>query len=429
MKRNNILCLMVDEHRHDHLSFFGHPLLKTANIDGIFERGTAFTEAYCNSPLCVPSRISYMTGQYNSKHGGHGFEERHHLDLSQHSFIEPLKASGYRIGLAGKNHTFTKAYAEKWFDDWQEYNHHGKLAGNITESDIAVRDYLNDEPRPEYRGSFGGKANVIQEGLVPGPMPFGEEQCPTWRVAEDTCRFLEKSKDSPFFMQVNFPDPHWPNVTPEPYYSMFDPDDTELEAWPVDLSRHPFKFYVQSQVNGYDGYSEAERKRILATYYGQIMAIDKAIGQILKSLEANGQLDNTIIVYTADHGNFGGRYGLVGKCGVFYDALLRIPLAIQLPGNAAGRTAATVNMVDLGPTLLDAVGLEPLNEMQGKSFLPVLKGELTRDAPGLGSDGDRRHRGGTLPGNHHRRCRLINFPNTKKLNMQKTACRGFFSTA
>ncbi len=368
---------MTDEQRFDHLSFSGHPVLKTPNMDRIFQEGMHCRQAFCNSSLCVPSRINCLTGQYNNRHGGHDFEEAHHIGFDQHSFVEPLKEAGYRIGLVGKNHTYQKEYHEKYFDTWEEYSHHGKLEGrDITEDDIRVRDYLHEDPREEFRGSFGGDRNVILEGLVEGPMPFAEELCPSWRVGEDVCTFLKETQEQPFYLQVSFPDPHWPNVTPEPYYSMIDPESLpDLEAWPLDMGGHPFRLFVQSQVNGYADYSEAERKRILATYYGQIMAIDTALGRILQGLEHNGQLEDTILVFSADHGNFGGRYGLIGKCGHFSDSLLRIPLAIRIPGMASGSTEAIVNMIDIFPTLLDAVGLPPLPTAQGQSFLPVLKGE------------------------------------------------------
>jgi len=368
---------MTDEQRFDHTSFMNHPVLSTPNMDRIFREGIHCRQAFCNSSLCVPSRINCLTGQYNNRHGGHDFEEEHHIGFDQHSFVEPLKEAGYRIGLAGKNHTYQKDYYEYYFDCWEEYNHHGKIRGtHVTEEDIRVREYLQEDPRPEFHGSFGGRNNVIQEGLVEGPMPFPEESCPSWRVGEDVCRFLDETKEDPFYMQVSFPDPHWPNVTPEPYYSLVDPEELpDLEAWPLDMGEHPFRLFVQSQVNGYADYTESERKRILATYYGQIMAIDKAIGLILDRLAANGQLEDTVIVFSADHGNFGGRYGLIGKCGHFSDALLRIPLAIRIPGLPAGKTEAMVNMIDLFPTLLDAIGLPPLPSAQGRSFLPVLREE------------------------------------------------------
>lgn len=373
----NILLIVTDEQRHDHLSALGHAFLKTPNMDRLYNEGFIFGNAFCNSPLCVPSRINMMTGQYNMKHGGHGFDEHlHYVAADQPTLVSVLKQAGYRTGLAGKNHTFKAEARDKWFDDWQEYNHHGKQAGNVTKSDLKVRDYLNDEPRPKHRGAFGGKANVMLEGLIPGPMPFDEKECPSWRVGEDACNFIEQDSEQPFFLQVSFPDPHWPNVAPEPYYSMVDPDALDdLESWPINLESHTFKLFVQSQVNDYAGYSEAERKRILATYYGQIMAIDTATGQILEALERSGQAEDTIIVFTADHGNFGGRYGLVGKCGVFCDALLRVPFSIKVPGVKVGASDAMINLIDLAPTLLDACGIDPLPEAQGRSFLPLLHGE------------------------------------------------------
>jgi len=362
MKSKNIVVIMTDEQRHDSLSCTGHPVLQTPHMDAIAEEGCLFENAFCASPLCLPSRASFFTGQYVHRNLATSNGPKAHIKPQQFSLVELLKKNGYTTGLAGKNHTFDDAYMDQWFDYREEYFHFGKTHGTLTDSDRAVVDYYSDKKR---------------EGLIDGPAPFPEDQWVNQRIADDGVRFVETHKARPFFLYYSFPDPHWPNVACEPYYSMYQNAGPEnLEALDIDWNGHPFKHVVQSQSSGYGGYTLEERVRILATYYGQISSVDAAIGRLMEKLKQLLLLDDTIIVFASDHGNFAGRYGLVGKTGGFFDALVRIPLVLRIPGCPTGkRSRAEVNNIDVMPTLLDCLGLEIPREVQGVSFLPVIRGE------------------------------------------------------
>lgn len=380
----NVLLILVDEWRHDTLSVAGHPVVRTPAIDALAARGTRFTEAYCASPLCVPSRVSMFTGQYVNRHGGCGNGHADHIRPEQDTLIHHLHAAGYRCGQAGKNHTFQDGVFERYFCSRDEYMHWGKTHGEIRDSDRAVRAFREHDTR-DYFSKLSFSSNALMgEGLIPTPEPFPAAQCPTARIAEDGIRFLEQHQDGPFCLHLSFPDPHWPNLLCEPWFSQYDPMTLPpLEAWPMDWDGHPFKHFVQSRACEYDRYSEAERRRILATYYGQCSYIDDAVGQVLIRLHQLGLDQNTLIVFAADHGNFAGRYGLIGKTGGFYDALVRIPCIIAGPGLPAGRVASgAISNIDLAPTLLDLLQLPALPAAQGRSFLPLLRGETEshRDA-------------------------------------------------
>jgi arylsulfatase A-like enzyme len=373
----NLLIIMVDEWRHDSLGCLGHPAVRTPHLDALAARGTLLTDAFCASPLCVPSRVSTFTGQYVHRHRGVGNGMDHHIAPAQTSLLSVLKEAGYRIGLAGKNHTFDDEAMAAWFDVREEYTHWGKSHGEIRESDRQVDHYRRNDTRPLFRNftPAGGMA-LLGEGLIPAPEPFPAEQCMTARIAEDGMRFITESRDAPFCLYYSFPDPHWPNVVCEPYYSMYDPASLTLEALDIAWETHPFKHFVQSRACGYDTYTVAERQRILATYYGQITFIDAAIGRLLTQLDALGLRENTLILFAADHGNFAGRYGLIGKTGGFYDALVRIPLILAGPQIPIGQhREAQVSNIDLMPTVLDYLGLAIPDTVQGGSFLPVITGD------------------------------------------------------
>lgn len=144
----------------------------------------------------------------------------------------------------------------------------------------------------------------------------------------------------------------------------------------MDWEGHPFKHFVQSRACEFDRYTTAERQRILATYYGQCAFIDDAVGRVLGRLRELRLEQDTLVIFAADHGNFAGRYGLVGKTGGFFDALIRIPLIMAGPGVPAGRVSdAAISNIDLAPTILEHLQMPALPQAQGCSLLPLLRGE------------------------------------------------------
>ncbi len=370
-KKKNLIVIMTDEHRYDSLACMGHPIVKTPHIDSLAKGNFIFENAYCVSPLCVPSRVSFFTGQYVHRTRSVSNAMKCHIGLAQASFIRILKENGYKVGLAGKNHAFTDEYLGKWFDYREEYGHHGKTHGTITETDKKIAEWRRTEKR--FKDISAQKSYGIMEGLVQEPEPFAEEYCISHRIAEDGIRFVEENRDNPFFLYFSFPDPHWPNVVCEPYYSMYNPEDIKLEALDIDWDEHPFKHYVQSQAYDYPAYSEADIKRILATYYGQISFIDKAVGMLLSRIKELGLEEDTLVVFTADHGNFGGRYGLVGKTGGFYEVLVKIPLIMKIPGMQGNTVVkAQISNIDIMPTIFECLDLPLVEGVQGKSFFDII---------------------------------------------------------
>ncbi|MEL7240080.1 MAG: sulfatase-like hydrolase/transferase, partial [Planctomycetota bacterium] len=179
-----------------------------------------------------------------------------------------------------------------------------------------------------------------------------------------------------------FGDPHWPTVVPEPYYNMYDPADVNLEAADHDFVGQPYKLFVQSRAYDWHRYSDDEKRRILATYYGQVSFVDAQVGRLLNSLDERGLADDTVVCFTSDHGSFAGRFGLVGKTCGFNDTLVRIPLLLRVPGVAAGTRSAMVSNTDVLPTLMELIGQKLPRGLQGRSLVPMLRDETVpgRDA-------------------------------------------------
>lgn len=364
--------IVVDELNKLCLGCYGHGVVKTPNIDRLARMGMRFDEAYCVTPLCTPSRVSMFTGQYPSTHKRFFVDKGSHLGEQVPSMVSHLKERGYTTALIGKNHCFDQTFLDKWFDVVEEYHHWGKEQGEIRPSDKAVRDWRHSDKRPMFANfaERGGKT-VLAEGLIEEPEPFPAEACMTARIAEDAEAFLSRQGDKPFFLKYSFPDPHWPHTVCEPYYSMYSSDD--IDSLPgykeIDWETHPFKHFIQAMATGFDGYTEDERKRILAIYYGMITFIDESIGRLLEALETNGMMNNSLILFTSDHGCFAGQFGLCGKTGGYYDSLIRIPLIIAGPGVERGTISqGMISNIDFLPTILEWLGVKVPDYSEGLSF-------------------------------------------------------------
>lgn len=373
LKENkNVVLIVTDELNISCLGCYGNSLVKTPNIDRLAGMGIRFKEAYCTTPLCTPARVSMFTGQYPITHGKFFVDPSSHIGPEVPTMVGYLRERGYTTALIGKNHCFNHGFLDKWFDVVEEYHHWGKQRGEMRPSDQAVYDWRHSDKRPEFaKFAEKGGRTVLGEGLIEELEPFPPEQCMTFRIAEDAERFLLQEGDKPFFLKYSFPDPHWPHTVCEPYYSMYSPEDVEsLPGYnEVDWETHPFKHYIQSMVTGFDQYTENQRKKLMAVYYGMVTFVDDAVGRLLDALEQNGMMDNTLILFTSDHGCFAGHFGLFGKTGGFYDSLMRIPLIAAGPGVAAGKSSeAMISSVDFLPTIMDWLGMETPVYSQGESF-------------------------------------------------------------
>jgi choline-sulfatase len=370
---------MSDEHAPMFSSAYGHPFVQTPNMDRLARQGTTFDAAYCNAPLCVPSRLSFMTGQFVSH--CEGWDNAKPLPSDVMTWPYYLRSLGYDSLLSGKMHLvgpdklhgFSKQLA---FDP-----HGGGTADDETARRLGLSQrslhpiHLWNEGVPTSEDPW---PSVKQAGSGRSPMIESDDAIEAAALAylKDPAR-----KDNPFALCVGFVAPHFPFIVPEPFFSMYYPEHGDLPNNPPGhLENLPAAAQRLRQAFNFDGYTEEEVRKARAAYYGLITYMDDKIGKLLDALDEQGLADNTVIIYTSDHGESLGEHGLWRKMN-FYEQSARVPLQISWPGvlPEGQRVAEAVSLVDVTATILDIVG-QPPDEvpywmLDGDSLLPLIRGE------------------------------------------------------
>jgi len=375
----NILFITTDMHRFDQVGCNGNADISTPNIDALASSGTRFTRAFANNPVCTPSRTSMLTGQVPSEHGArwNGVGMR----PCEATVTRQLQDAGYETGLAGKMH---------WGDEGPDYgldyanilDGDGVLIGKAsTTYQDKLRSWFGDDVpdvrnNPEYEPSFGAVASPLE--LAQHEDSF---------VADATIEFLQsRDRKKPFFFWASFPGPHLPLDPIAPWDTMYDPAEIPLPVIdPLELENKPPEQRAFQQNTDRDtGLGDYRRvtgdpallRRFLSHYWGKISMVDHLIGRITSALAELGDTNDTVIVFTSDHGDFAGHHGLMFKSAFMYDDLLHVPLIISAPGRWEPQTIdAFVEEIDLPRTFLSLASVEPTRPMQGDSLLPLLDGE------------------------------------------------------
>ena len=400
MTRPNILWICTDQQRWDTLSCLGFKGAVTPNIDRLASRGVIFRNAYCQSPICTPSRASFLTGMYPiatqvHRNGNIGFPE--HLTLVTKLF----ELAGYHNGLIGKLHlSRTEGMSEVRPDDgYHEFYPKGPVGG--TGSDYCT--WL------EERGFDPKRLSEPRRGIC-DPSVDTEYSQTTWSW-ERALSFIENNVDKPWLLSLNVFDPHPPFDPPAEYMAKFDPAHMPEAKFRLSDIEHQKRFAgvdqqarqavipdefsrlenvqpadARDEDDGFMGTHDTPPSRynvqkIRAAYQAMILLLDDMVGSLLKKLEETEILENTIIVFTSDHGEMLGDHGLLYKGCRFYEGLVHVPLIISVPdsGLRGSASEALVELVDIAPTLLDLVGIDIPQNMQGKSLGPLLRGEAPLD--------------------------------------------------
>jgi arylsulfatase A-like enzyme len=357
--RPNIIFIVSDQHRAGLTKRSGYPLDTSPTLDRLAEAGMGFDRAYATTPLCVPSRISMLTGRWPEAH-----HVRMNLDAPGAFFETDLykvaKARGYKTGLAGKNHTYLK---QMDLDYWREYSH---WSGWI--SPDAPKEYS------EYDAWLGGlQANAA---ITPTPFPL-ELQFP-YRIVSDAIEFIDQAGDQPFILQVGFPEPHDPEQAPKPYWDMFPPESIpDRCAGPEALKTLGFRAQWLYGLENGSYPSEKYWRRYKSDYLGMLRLLDDQLTRLVNHLNSRNLMNKTIIVYLADHGDYLMDYGLARKGVGLFECLTRIPMVWSGYGiqpSSAGKSAF-VSMADVMPTLCEAMGTEIPHGVQGRSLWPLLTGQ------------------------------------------------------
>ena len=425
-KQPNFLFVVTDQHRADHLGCYGNQIVKTPNIDGIAAKGTSWDRFYVANPICMPNRASIMTGRMPSVHGA-----RHNgIPLSQDhtTFVELLKDAGYKTGLIGKSHlqSFTGLPATNRYEpdpalhtprqglrDAYKDNRHSadydleiapqwdrplaeRISGDFygfekvevvaDHGDAASGDYLL-WARAQDPGfdKLVGAENALPDNRIKAPQAWRtavpEELYSTSWVAERSQAWLsERAKDpSPFFLQMSFPDPHHPFTPPGRYWDMYDPADMPLPASFGKGDLPPIRAMQEAMEKGTDPrdnqnpfvVTESEARGLIALTYGMITMIDDAIGRVLAHLETLGLAENTIVVFTTDHGDYMGDHGLMLKLLLHYQSTIRSPFIWHDPTDPGGGAVESglASSIDVSATILARAGVQPFNGIQGRDLL------------------------------------------------------------
>lgn len=358
----NILWIQTDEQRTDSLGCYGNSRVRTPNLDALARRGTVFLEHHVQSPVCVPSRVCELTSRYphqtgilnNSVHYTWG---RWPEGVS--AFPELFAAAGYVTVNLGKYHT---PHHHTWLENW----HFEWFPDEAHFTGLAER--FDEEAHEVIHLGHRGKHSVILSGRYPRVAGGRTPQSYLVDHALDWLRMYEHVR-RPFLMRVSFLAPHTPVLAPEPFYSMYDPADMD---WDVPdetvLTSRPRYELPAGDSAVYHAHTDAEYRRMRCTYYGLVSHIDQQVGRLLDALTELGLLENTIIVYTSDHGDLMGEYGQFQK-GMFYDLTTRVPCLIAGPGVPVGRRETRLTeSVDLAPTLLRMAGLPIPEAMVGRDL-------------------------------------------------------------
>ncbi len=363
--RPNILWICTDQQRYDTIAALGNPHVRTPNIDRLVRGGVAFSHAFCQSPICTPSRASFLTGMYPSS--VHGCMNGNDYWADAAPLVTKLLAdAGYDGGLAGKLH-LAGAHARiepRPADDGYRVFHWSHGVHNLWSEGHAYAEWL--------RSKGEDLGNLLKS---PENIPPSLHQT-TW-CTDRAIEFVEAAGDQPWFLSVNTFDPHPPFDPPREYLTRYDP-----ASMPGPLFRHS-DIAAQARLGGIDFQSTAREpdtfqgQALQAAYYAMIELIDDNVGRMLAALERTGQLGHTVIVFMSDHGEALGDHGLLFKGCRFYEGLVRVPLIFYWPARLQSGLVsdALVELTDIAPTLLDISGLPVPERMQGRSLMPVLTGE------------------------------------------------------
>ena len=368
MTQPNILWYCTDQQRFDTIEALGNQWIRTPTLNQLVDTGVAFSHAFCQSPICTPSRASFMTGYYpsrvhNCRNGNEHFD--HHPPL----LSKQLADAGYRCGLVGKFHLQSSGRrTEPRLDDGYSFWRFSHAPRD---------DWPDGHDYAEWVRAQGGNLDALRNS--PDRVPAELHQT-TW-TSECALEFIERQRGRPWFLTLNPYDPHPPFIPPASYAERlkdrtlpgphFQDSDLEIqhqlrEVAFQTLAEHPDRF---------------AGLQVQADYYAMIEQIDDQLARILSYLDATGERENTIVIFTSDHGEMLGDHGLLYKGCRFYEGLVRVPLIFHAPGRILSgvRRDALVELVDLTSTILHFAGIPQNAECEGRSLVPLLTEESIPD--------------------------------------------------
>ena len=425
--RPNFLFFIADQLRSDHLGCYGNAVVRTPAIDRLAADGFAADRFYVASPICMPNRATLMTGRMPSVHG-----VRHNgipLSLRARTFVEALRQAGYRTAMVGKSHLQNMTgnpgfwppdpalrgrpeamvdegrYDQEWKPNWRNHPDHDLDLPFYGFDTVHLTVDHGDDIEGHYRRWLRAKrpdADTLigPENAIATPALALAKMRQAWRtrlpedlhpvaycaaMSEDVLAEAARG-DKPFFLLCSFAEPHHPFVPPGKYWDMYDPAKIALPRSFRDAANQPPPHVAALMAQRDAGKAvkhtpqlfactEQEAREAIALNYGSISFIDDAVARVLARLDALGLADNTIVVFTADHGDFMGDHQLLLKGPIHYRGIVQAPFLWHDP-RAPGRrrSAALCGTLDLAPTILAQARVTPFNGIQGRDLAPVLAG-------------------------------------------------------
>ena len=362
-KQPNIVFIMADQVAAPALPFYGHPVVKTPNLSALAEESTVFDRAYCNFPLCAPARYALLSGRLCSRI--EAYDNAAEFKSSTPTLVHGLRAAGYQTSLIGKMH-FVGAD--------QLHGYEERLTTEIYPADFS---WIPNWGENDARLTFQDMTNVTSAAPAARTMQLDYDEQVAYRTEQKIYDLARSQDERPFFLTISFTHPHDPYAPTPEFWELYDASE-------IDPPAAPFVPYEARDKHSQDLYlhygmdrrlpTEEETMRARQGYYGSISYIDHKVGQIIELLKKTGQWDNTILIFTSDHGDMMGERGMWYKK-TFFEWSLRVPLLVRLPTeNQPRRVKHSVSHLDLFPTLLEMAGAPECTAvpLDGVSLLPYL---------------------------------------------------------
>lgn len=406
----NVLFIMCDQLRWDYLSCYGHPTLRTPNIDSLARRGIRFEKAFVQSASCGPSRMSYYTGRYVTSHRAFGNFVA--LPIDEYTLGDYLRPQGVRVAVDGKTHAEGDPRAleargieqtsphrvfamEAGFEPFDR--HDGVLVDGATE-ELETNKYTRYLKRLGYdsHNPWLNHANsaLAEDGTVLSGwrMRYAQraarvdaQHSESAYTTDRAMAFIKEQGDRPWCLHLSYIKPHWPYVAPSPYHGLYTAKDViPAQRHPVELDNpHPVLRAFRQHAASRNFSRDEVRDTVIPVYMGLVRQIDDELGRLFELMEAEGRWQDTLVVFCSDHGDYLGDHYL-GEKELPHDSVIRIPLIVYDPSEAADPTRGSVDThhlveaIDLLPTFVEALGGIPdQDRVEGRSLLPLLRGEPT----------------------------------------------------
>ena len=378
---------MTDQMRADCLSCAGHPVVRTPHLDALAARGVRFPNTFVQSAVCGPSRMCFYTGRY--VHATRSPWNEVPLPADERTMGHYFSRGGYRAALCGKTHYMPDPFALPEGDAGRDRFELATLAGleEFELNDARGRGWCAFLREQGY-ADLGNNPFLIDESTLPDgvdysavPARFRAEHSDTAFLTDRAIQFMQETGDRPWFLHLSYFKPHLPIIAPAPYHAMYDPADSPAPNRDASELENPHPLHIPYRIERHGPEFDEEHvwRQRRATYYGLITEIDDNLGRLFAWMRSHGQWDNTLVVFTSDHGEYMGDHWMYEK-ELFYDEAYRVPLLVVDPRPEADPTRGTVQdafveCIDIVPTFLEAAGLPLAPAIQGRSLLPWVRGE------------------------------------------------------